>query len=50
MNRCLLGLATLGLHFAAWGQAIGGELIVNGGFESGFSGWTVTNQLFGSGS
>ena len=36
-------IAAMGVLVVAAGQARGGELIINGGFESGLAGWTVAD-------
>jgi hypothetical protein len=51
MQRLLSRLAVLGLVFGGLMEARAGELIVNGGFETGnLSGWTELDQTGGSGS
>jgi hypothetical protein len=51
MKRFVSKLAALGLFLGLVMNAKAGELIVNGGFETGsLSGWTETDQAGGSGS
>ena len=42
-------MALIAAVLAAGASTAKADLIVNGGFESGFTGWTVTNQAGGSG-
>ncbi|HZZ79650.1 MAG TPA: PEP-CTERM sorting domain-containing protein [Gemmataceae bacterium] len=48
MKRSALVLAVVAFLFAAT-NLIAAPLISNGGFEAGFTGWTITNQAGGSG-
>ena len=42
-------IAVLALLIAATGKARAGELIINGGFESGLAGWSRQDGLGGDG-
>ena len=46
-RRCA-GLATL-LIVGAWGSQANAQILTNGGFESGFTGWTRADQVGGDG-